>query len=220
MTREPRDWTHGRRWRSSPAWRPTPAIALTNAELFEPDRDPGRAARDAAGGLRPDEPGVVGRGVGRIVVEETRRIIDYHNARVYLVEPPDQVVPIAFEGRVGAYEQVDMELLRCRLGEGFTGWVAQHGEPILVNDANADPRGATIAGTDDIDESMLVVPMRYDGETIGVITLSKLGPRRLRRRRPAGADDPRRPGRDRRRVGPPAVAAARPSPASCGACST
>ncbi len=53
--------------------------------------------------------------------------------------------------------------------------MAQHGEPILVNDANRDPRGATIDGTDDVDESMLVVPMRYDGLTIGVITLSKLG---------------------------------------------
>ncbi len=84
-------------------------------------------------------------------------------------------MPIAFEGRVGAYEQVDMSLLTCTLGEGFTGWVAQHGEPILVNDANRDPRGATIEGTDDVDESMLVVPMRYDGQTIGVITLSKLG---------------------------------------------
>ena len=84
-------------------------------------------------------------------------------------------MPIAFEGRVGAYEQVDFDLLRCKLGEGFTGWVAQHGEPLLVNDANGDPRGQTIPGTDDVDESMLVVPMRYDGVTVGVITLSKLG---------------------------------------------
>ena len=63
----------------------------------------------------------------------------------------------------------------CRLGEGFTGWVAQHGRPLLVRDANDDPRGATIPGTDDVDESMLVVPMRYDEATVGVITLSKLG---------------------------------------------
>ena len=49
--------------------------------------------------------------VGRAIVEETGRILDYHNARVYVLEPPDQVVPIAFEGRVGAYEQVDFELL-------------------------------------------------------------------------------------------------------------
>jgi diguanylate cyclase (GGDEF)-like protein len=112
--------------------------------------------------------------VGRAIVEETRRIIDYHNARVYLIEGGD-VVPIAFEGTVGAYEQVDFALLRCRLGQGFTGWVAEHGQPLLVADANTDARGATIPGTDDVDESMLVVPMAYDGVTVGVITLSKLG---------------------------------------------
>ena len=113
--------------------------------------------------------------VGRAIVEETGRIIDYHNARVYVIEPPDLLVPIAFEGRVGAYEAVDFDLLRTRFGVGFTGWVGQHGEAILVPDANADPRGATIPGTDDVDESMLVVPMRYDDVVVGVITLSKLG---------------------------------------------
>jgi len=113
--------------------------------------------------------------VGRAMVEETRRILDYHNARVYVLEQPDQVVPIAVEGRVGAYEKVDFELLRTPLGTGFTGWVAQHGTPLLVGDTNKDPRGVTIAGTDEVDESMLVVPMRYDEAVVGVITLSKLG---------------------------------------------
>ena len=113
--------------------------------------------------------------VGRAVVEETGRIIDYHNARVYVLEAPDQLVPIAFEGRVGAYAEVDFDLLRTTLGFGFTGWVGLHGEPLLVPDANVDPRGASIPGTDDVDESMLVVPMRYDDVVVGVITLSKLG---------------------------------------------
>ena len=150
-------------------------IALTNAELFArtETRAAQLAALQAASGRLSRASSI--EGVGRIVVEEARRVIDYHNARVYLIELPDQVVPIAFEGLVGAYEHVDMDLLRCRLGEGFTGWVALHGEPILTNDANADPRGSTIVGTDDVDESMIVVPMRYDGVTIGVVTLSKLG---------------------------------------------
>jgi len=117
--------------------------------------------------------------IGRAVVEETRGIIDYHNARVYLVEPGGDVIPIAFEGMVGAYDQVDLELLRCRLGEGITGWVAQHGTPLIVDDANGDPRGVSIPGTDDVDESMLVVPMIYDRSVTGVITLSKLGLRQF-----------------------------------------
>ncbi len=174
VTREPRSWTDG-----DIAFVTTLAthagIALTNAELFE--RTEARAQQLAvlqAASSRLSRASSV-EAVGRTVVEETRRIIDYHNARVHLVEPPDQVVPIAFEGRVGAYEDLDIELLRCRLGEGFTGWVAQHGEPLLINDANRDPRGQTIVGTDDVEESMLVVPMRYDGVTVGVITLSRLG---------------------------------------------
>ena len=174
VTREPRDWTSG-----DVAFITTLAthasIALTNAELFEGTE--AKAAQLAvlqAAAARLSRAATVAE-VGRTVVEETRRIIDYHNARVYLVELPDDVVPIAFEGTVGAYEQVDMDLLRCHLGEGFTGWVAQNGRPLLIGDANVDPRGATITGTDDVDESMLIVPMRYDEATVGVITLSKLG---------------------------------------------
>jgi diguanylate cyclase (GGDEF)-like protein len=117
--------------------------------------------------------------VGRAVVEETRRVIDYHNARVYLFEAPDQLVPVAFEGRVGAYEQVDMAILRTTLGQGFTGWVGEHRTPLKVDDANLDPRGSTIPGTDEVDESMLVVPMLHDEQLIGVITLSKLGLRQF-----------------------------------------
>ncbi len=174
ITREPRTWTEG-----DIAFLTTLAthagIALNNAELFErTETRAGQLTALQAASRRLSRASSV-EGVGRTIVEETRRVIDYHNARVYLIELPDQVVPIAFEGRVGAYESVDFDLLRCRLGEGFTGWVAQHGEPLLVNDANNDARGQTIAGTDEIDESMLVVPMRYDGVTVGVITLSKLG---------------------------------------------
>jgi len=174
VTRQPRAWTDG-----DVAFITTlathAAIALTNAELFA--QTEARAAQLAvlqAASARLSRAASIPE-VGRTVVEETRRIIEYHNARVYLVEEPDEVVPIAFEGTVGAYDQVDMDLLRCRFGEGFTGWVAEHGRPLLIRDANDDSRGETIPGTDEVDESMLIVPMRYDEATVGVITLSKLG---------------------------------------------
>lgn len=157
-------------------------------------------------------------GVGRAVVEETRRVIDYHNARVYLLDVFGDLVPIAFEGRVGAYEQVDMEILRTKIGEGFTGWVAKHRTAIRVDDGNGDPRGVTIPGTDDVDESMLVVPMVHEDGLVGVITLSKLGLRqfddddlRLLSRSSPISPRPRSPARHtlRRRGG------WRPSCASC-----
>jgi diguanylate cyclase (GGDEF)-like protein len=174
VTREPRAWTDAD-IAFIGALASHAAIALINADLFAQTET--RAAQLEtlqAASARMSRAGTVAE-VGRTVVEETRRMVDYHNARMYLIEPPDRVVPIAFEGAVGAYEQVDFSLLNTKIGEGFTGWVAEHGEPLLVNDANADGRGRTIPGTADVDESMLVVPMRYDGQTIGVITLSKLG---------------------------------------------
>jgi diguanylate cyclase (GGDEF)-like protein len=151
------------------------SIAITNAELFE--RSESRAAQFAvlqAASARMNRAKSI-ESVGQAIVEETGRVLDYHNARVYVLEPPDVLAPIAFQGIVGAYEQVDFDLLRTTLGVGFTGWVGEHGTPLLVPDANADPRGSTIPGTDDVDESMLVVPMRYDDVVVGVITLSKLG---------------------------------------------
>lgn len=151
------------------------ALALRNAELFE--RLEARAAQMAvvqAASARMNRAKTVDS-VGRAIVEEVGAIVDYHNARVYLVESGEDLVPIAFEGRVGAYEIVDWDVLRARVGEGFTGWVAAHGTPLLIPDANADPRGVQIAGTDQVPESMLVVPLRHDDRVIGVITLSKLG---------------------------------------------
>ena len=151
------------------------SVAIHNAELFDMARaSAGRMAVLQAASARMTRQNSV-ESVGRAIVEETRRIIDYHNARVYVVEAPDDVVPIAFEGRVGEYDKVDLAVLRTKLGEGFTGWVALHGQPLLIPDANVDSRGLTIPGTDDIDESMLVVPMKYDEQVIGAITLSKLG---------------------------------------------
>jgi diguanylate cyclase (GGDEF)-like protein len=174
ISREPRHWTPGD-IEFVTALASQASIAIHNAELFaQTESRAEQLAVIQAAAARMSRANTVAS-VGRAIVEETRRILDYHNARVYVLEPPDQVVPIAFEGRVGAYEKVDFEVLRTRLGQGFTGWVAQHGTPLLVGDANRDPRGATIAGTDEVDESMLVVPMRYDETVSGVITLSKLG---------------------------------------------
>jgi diguanylate cyclase (GGDEF)-like protein len=155
------------------------AMAIHNADLFA--QTEGWAAQLGvlqAASARMSRQNTI-ESVGRAIVEEVAQIIDYHNCRVYMLEPPDDVVPIAFEGRVGAYEDVDFDLLRTKVGTGFTGWVAANGEALLIDEANADPRGATIAGTDDVDESMLCVPMRYDERVIGVITLSKLGLRQF-----------------------------------------
>lgn len=113
--------------------------------------------------------------IGYAICHELRDLIDYHNVRVYRVVG-DDVVPVAWRGEVGEYVEESGEELYLKVGEGITGWVAQHGLPEYLPDAVADPRAATIPGTeDDLDESMLLAPMLYEDRVIGVIVLSKLG---------------------------------------------
>ena len=63
--------------------------------------------------------------------------------------------------------------LRVAVGEGITGWVAERGVPLLIDDAAHDVRSVHVPGTrDDVEESMMVVPMRHERQTIGVIGLA------------------------------------------------
>ena len=73
------------------------------------------------------------------------------------------------------------EMLRGRrmaLSEGIAGWVATHGEPVVVNEVNQDPR--FYAKIDDRTgfktQSAVCVPVRTRGKTIGVLeVLNKRG---------------------------------------------
>jgi diguanylate cyclase (GGDEF)-like protein len=113
--------------------------------------------------------------IGTAICVELRQLIDYHNVRVYRVQA-DKLVPVAWRGEIGTYTDEDGEQLKLRLGEGITGWVAEHGVAQYLPDALHDPRGSHVPGTEeDLDESMLLAPMLYEGRAIGVIALSKLG---------------------------------------------
>ncbi|HYL40674.1 MAG TPA: GAF domain-containing protein, partial [Candidatus Binatus sp.] len=117
--------------------------------------------------------------IGTAIATELRQLIDYHNVRVYRLQGED-LVPVAMQGQVGEYVDETPEQLRMKVGSGLTGWVAQHGVAQLVDDADADPRANTIPGTqEDLDESMLLAPMLFEDEVLGVLVLSKLGLRQF-----------------------------------------
>ena len=114
-------------------------------------------------------------GIGNAICAELNQLIDYHNVRVYRVAGED-CVPVAWRGEIGEYEGEDVDQLRVKVGEGITGWVARHGLAQNLADAANDKRSQTIPGTqDDTEESLLLAPMLYEDEVIGVIVLAKLG---------------------------------------------
>jgi diguanylate cyclase (GGDEF)-like protein/excisionase family DNA binding protein len=115
------------------------------------------------------------REIGIAIATELRQLIDYHNVRVYRLRGLD-LIPVAMQGQVGEYVDETPEQLQVRFGEGITGWVAEQRIAQNLPDAAADSRANTIPGTDDdLDESMLLAPMIYEDQVLGVLVLSKLG---------------------------------------------
>jgi diguanylate cyclase (GGDEF)-like protein/putative nucleotidyltransferase with HDIG domain len=116
------------------------------------------------------------REIGEAITAELRSLIDYHNCRIHLLQDDGvTLVPITFRGELGEYQLETYDTLITRVGQGITGHVAETGESYLTPNAVDDPHATTIVGTNDVDESMLAVPLRYGDRVVGTIVLSKLG---------------------------------------------
>ena len=61
------------------------------------------------------------------------------------------------------------------IGVGITGWVVDHGEGVLANDALGDPRSVQIPGTPSEPEAMIVVPVRVAGDVVGTLNVARMG---------------------------------------------
>jgi diguanylate cyclase (GGDEF)-like protein len=131
----------------------------------------------ALGGLASRLNRLTGVGdIGETIVTELRGLVDYHNVRVYVVDDDDRALePIAFRGELTEYGGETLDALRCQMGEGITGTAALTGRTLNVADAVNCEFAVDVPGTDEVDESILAVPLLYDGRTVGVIVLSMLG---------------------------------------------
>jgi putative nucleotidyltransferase with HDIG domain len=64
-----------------------------------------------------------------------------------------------------------LETMSVPMNEGIAGWVATHGEPLIVNDAAKDPRftGRVDRESGFVTRQILAVPMKVEGEITGVL---------------------------------------------------
>jgi diguanylate cyclase (GGDEF)-like protein len=112
--------------------------------------------------------------IGATIVNELRMLVDYHSCRVYVADGED-LIPIAWRGELGPYEDEGAEELQSKFGEGITGHAAATGQSLLIPNALDIDWAVTIPGTDDVEESMIAVPLKYGARVIGVVVVSKLG---------------------------------------------
>lgn len=110
--------------------------------------------------------------IGGTIATELRLLIDYHNCRV-LLRDGDDLRPVTFVGDHDA--NVVADAYATKIGVGVAGRVALTGEAMLVPDALHCEFAMKIPGTDELEESLAVVPLRYGARVTGVIVISKLG---------------------------------------------
>ncbi len=117
--------------------------------------------------------------IAAVIVEGTERLIELDTIRVYRVDRTTMVCePIAFKGIFGGRTDPSFEELRMPVGQGLTGWAAEHNQVILSGDAGSDPRTIRVHASPVI-ESMLIVPMSFEDVAHGVIVVSADGPDRF-----------------------------------------
>ena len=114
------------------------------------------------------------RQIGNTIATELRLLIDYHNCRVVLRDG-DNLLPIAFVGDHDPNVSSAAEAYTLKVGEGITGRAVETGEALLVPNALECEFAKRIPGTDELEESLAAVPLRYGSRVTGAIVISKLG---------------------------------------------
>jgi putative methionine-R-sulfoxide reductase with GAF domain len=109
-----------------------------------------------------------------VAANRVGELFDASGVSVMLLQNDDELV---VRSAFGANEQV-VRAARRRLGEGISGWVASHGQPVVLSGRVDDAR---FTGVDPTIEEALVVPLRNGSRVLGVVN--------VRARREVGAND-------------------------------
>lgn len=107
-------------------------------------------------------------GVLHAIMDQMRNFFEPETWSLMIVDEPRQELYYAVAA--GARED-DLRRMRVKLGEGIAGWVALHGESVIVPDIpTEDPRFQTPASRLRI-KSAICMPLRSRQKTLGVIQL-------------------------------------------------
>lgn len=99
-----------------------------------------------------------------VAAQRIGQLFDAFGVSVMLLQNDDELV---VRSAFGPNEQV-VRAARRRVGEGISGWVARHGEPLVLSGRVDDAR---FMGVDPSIEEALVVPLRCGGRVLGVVNV-------------------------------------------------
>jgi len=104
----------------------------------------------------------------RRILDAARELTDTEEASILLVDPTTG--ELRFEA-ASNLSRAEMEAIPVPMQGSLAGWVATHGEPVLVRDTRSDARWFPRVDktTRFVTRNLLAVPMQVHGQTIGVL---------------------------------------------------
>src|SRR5579863_9943382 len=109
----------------------------------------------------------------RTILEQMERMVDAELWTLLMLDSSGQELYYAI---AAGDEQENLKSLRVKRGEGLAGWVLEHGETLIVPEAEVDPRmQAGAGGARSTIRSAIALPLRGRKGTRGVIEI--LNPR-------------------------------------------
>jgi len=110
------------------------------------------------------------RQVSSLILQVAIESTGADNGSLMIVDPEEKVLKI--EVAEGIPEAV-IPTIRCPLGEGIAGKVAQEGQPLLLSGKSDDSTFRILREREEI-QSALCVPLTVNGSTVGVLNLNNL----------------------------------------------
>jgi HD-GYP domain-containing protein (c-di-GMP phosphodiesterase class II) len=102
-------------------------------------------------------------------VEMISEVMNARTASLMLVD--DHSEELYIKAARGLREDIVTDT-RVRVGESIAGWVAKHGQPLLVTNIEEDPRFNRPSLNQYETKSLLSVPVKVDGRVVGVININ------------------------------------------------
>ena len=104
----------------------------------------------------------------RTILEHMERIVQ---AELWALLMLDEATQELYYAIAAGGEQSSLGDLRVKVGEGVAGWVVEHGETLIVPEADEDPRIRAMEGKPRSLRSVIAMPLRGRKGTHGVIEI-------------------------------------------------
>lgn len=101
-------------------------------------------------------------------IEAATKLVDAETGSLLLID--DTTGELFFEVALGDKGK-NIKTMRLKKGEGIGGWVAEHGESLILNDVQSDPRFFKNADTKSnfVTKDMICVPVKTKEKILGVL---------------------------------------------------